>query len=501
MFDKVLIANRGEIAVRVARACRELGVRTVAVYSTADSDSAVVRLADEAVAIGPPASRHSYLNAAAIVEAARQTGAQAIHPGYGFLSEDADFAEVCADSGLVFIGPDPEVVRTFGDKARARALMADAGLPLAPGSVGTLTSAAGARAAAEEIGYPVIVKSVAGGGGRGMAVARSAQELTEVYARTRNTAQSAFGDDRVYLERYLVHARHVEVQVLCDGHGNGVHLGTRDCSVQRRHQKLVEEGPAPALSAAALDAIAAAAVRGALSVGYRGAGTFEFLVDESERFRFIEANCRIQVEHPVTEMISGIDLVHEQLHIAAGVPLRMRQDEVRLHGSAIECRVNAEDPDRGFAPAPGRLDRFQPPGGPFTRVDTHGYAGYLVGPYYDSLLAKVIVWAPDRDLALDRMERALDEFDIAGPGVRTTIPFLRRILDDAAFRKGRYSTGLVEHLMEPHGPPGPVAPARPRPFARPHSSDRPYPPGGPDSPGHPGATGPASTISRPGRTT
>jgi acetyl-CoA carboxylase biotin carboxylase subunit len=457
MFEKVLIANRGEIAVRVARACRELGVRTVAVYSTADSDSAVVRMADEAVRIGPPASRHSYLNMAAIVEAARQTGAEAIHPGYGFLSEDADFAEVCADNGLVFIGPDPEVVRVFGDKARARTLMRQAGLPLTEGSAEILPSAAAAREVAEQIGYPVIIKSVAGGGGRGMAVVWSPSELAGAYARTQLAAQATFGDPRVYLERYLVHARHVEVQVLCDSYGNGVHLGTRDCSAQRRHQKLVEEGPAPGLSPCTLDAIADAAVRGALAVGYRGAGTFEFLVDDTEGFRFIEANCRIQVEHPVTEMITGIDLVHEQLHIAAGVPLRMRQDEVRLRGAAIECRVNAEDPDRGFAPAPGRLDRFRPPGGPFTRVDTHGYPGYLVGPYYDSLLAKVIVWAPDRDLALNRMERALGEFDIAGPGVRTTIPFLRRILDDAGFRKGRYSTGLVDRLVESPAPP--ISPA------------------------------------------
>jgi acetyl-CoA carboxylase biotin carboxylase subunit len=486
MFEKILIANRGEIAVRVARACRELGVRTVAVYSTADSDSAVVRLADEAVRIGPPASRHSYLNAAAIVEAARQTGAEAIHPGYGFLSEDADFAEVCADNGLVFIGPGPEVVRTFGDKARARALMRQTGLPLAAGSIETLSCVAAARAVADDIGYPVIIKSVAGGGGRGMEVVWSPAELTGAYARIRTTAQVLFGDNRVYLERYLVNARHVEVQVLCDSYGNGIHLGTRDCSVQRRHQKLVEEGPAPALSACTLEGIADAAVRGALAAGYCGAGTFEFLVDEAESFRFIEANCRIQVEHPVTEMITGIDLVHEQLHIAAGVPLRMRQDEVRLHGVAIECRVNMEDPDRGFAPAPGRLDRFAPPGGAFTRVDTHGYPGYLVGPYYDSLLAKVIVWAPDRVLALDRMERALHEFDIAGPGVRTTIPFLRRILDDAAFRKGRYSTGLVERLMDPSGSAPP--------------SNRPHPAGAADPPGTPGTPTPPRPTDA-GRTT
>jgi acetyl-CoA carboxylase biotin carboxylase subunit len=447
MFEKILIANRGEIALRVARACRELGVRTVAVHSAADRGSAVVRFADEAVCIGPPASRHSYENAAAIVEAARQTGAQAVHPGYGFLSEDPDFAEICADNGLIFIGPRPEVMAALGDKSMARRQMRDAGLPLLPGSVATLATAAEGKAVADEIGYPVIIKVAAGGGGRGMTVVWSEADFAQAYARTRAVARAVFADDRVYVERYLAQARHVEVQVLCDGHGNGVHLGTRDCSVQRRHQKLVEEGPAPALSTATLDAITAAAVGGARSVGYSGVGTFEFLVDEAERFYFMEINCRIQVEHPVTEMISGVDLVHEQLHVASGVPLRIRQDEVQLRGVAVECRVNAEDPKRDFVPTPGTLERFTPPGGPFTRIDTHGFSGYVVGPHYDSLLAKVIVWAPERDLALDRMERALGEFDIAGHGVATTIPFLRQVLDDAQFRKGRHSTGLVERLL------------------------------------------------------
>ncbi|WP_405108272.1 acetyl-CoA carboxylase biotin carboxylase subunit [Micromonospora sp. NBC_01405] len=447
MFEKVLIANRGEIALRVLRACRELGVRTVAVYSSADADSAVVRLADEAVRIGPADARRSYLNAAAIVEAARRTGAQAVHPGYGFLSEDADFAEICADNGLTFIGPPPSVMSALADKATARAWMRRAGLPLPPGSVETLSTAQRAAEIAAEVGYPVIVKAAAGGGGRGMTVVHTPGDLPRAYARTRAAAQAAFGDDRVYVERYLTDARHVEVQVLCDANGNGVHLGTRDCSVQRRHQKLVEEAPAPSLPAAVVDSIERAALRGVLEVGFTGAGTVEFLVDDADRFHFLEINCRIQVEHPVTEMITGIDLVHEQLHIAAGVPLRMRQSDVRPHGVAVECRVNVEDPDRGFAPTPGRLDRFHPPGGPFTRVDTHGRPGYVVGPHYDSLLAKVAVWAPERELALDRLERALGEFDIGGPGVRTTIPFVRRVLDDAAFRKGRYSTGLVDRLL------------------------------------------------------
>ncbi|PZG14307.1 pyruvate carboxylase subunit A [Micromonospora craterilacus] len=447
MFEKVLIANRGEIALRVLRACRELGIRTAVVYSTADADSAAVRLADEAVRIGPSASRRSYLNAAAVVEAARKVGAQAVHPGYGFLSEDADFAEICADNGLTFVGPPPHVMAALADKSSARALMRRAGLPLPPGAVQAVPTAAEAAAVAAEVGYPVIVKAAAGGGGRGMTVVRSPAELPRAYARTRAAAQVAFGDDRVYVERYLTDARHVEVQLLCDSHGNGVHLGTRDCSVQRRHQKLVEEAPAPALAPATLDAIEQAALHGALDVGFTGAGTVEFLVDAEERFHFLEINCRIQVEHPVTEMVTGIDLVHEQLHVAAGVPLRWRQQDIRLTGVAVECRVNVEDPDRGFAPTPGRLDHFVPPGGPFTRVDTHGHAGYLVGPHYDSLLAKVAVWAPDRELALNRLERALGEFEISGAGVRTTIPFVRRVLDDADFRKGRYSTGLVDRLL------------------------------------------------------
>ncbi|MFJ1540474.1 acetyl/propionyl/methylcrotonyl-CoA carboxylase subunit alpha [Micromonospora chalcea] len=449
MFDKVLIANRGEIALRVLRACRELGVRTVVVHSSVDADSLPVRLADEAVRIGPAASRRSYLNAAAIVEAARQTGAQAVHPGYGFLSEDADFAEICAENGLVFVGPPPQVMAALADKSTARALMSNAGLPLPPGSVRTLPTVAEAQEVAADVGYPVIVKAAAGGGGRGMTVVRSAAELPRAYARTRAAAQVAFGDDRVYVERFLADARHVEVQVLCDGQGNGVHLGTRDCSVQRRHQKLIEEAPAPALRQATLDTVAEVALRGALSVGFAGAGTVEFLVDEAERCHFLEINCRIQVEHPVTEMVTGVDLVQEQLHIAYGTPLRLRQSDVRLTGVAIECRVNVEDPDRDFAPAPGRLDRFRPPGGPFTRVDTHGHTGYLVSPHYDSLLAKVAVWAPDRDAALDRLDRALAEFDVAGPGVRTTIPFARRVLRDPAFRAARHTTALVERLLAP----------------------------------------------------
>lgn len=448
MFTKVLIANRGEIAVRVARTCREMGIRTVGVYSTADREPGVLRHFDEVVHIGPAAGRHSYQNIPAVTEAALQTGADAVHPGYGFLSEDPDFAEVCADHGLTFIGPRPEQIAALGDKSRAKQLMRDAGLGLLPGSDGPVTDAGRAAALAADIAYPLIIKATAGGGGRGMAVVRAPEELEPTYKRARATARSLFGDDRVYLERYLDHVRHVEVQILCDGHGNGVHLGTRDCSVQRRQQKLLEEGPAPALSPATTDAMAQAAVRAALAVGYTGVGTFEFLVDEDERFYFMEINTRLQVEHPVTEAITGIDLVREQLFAAAGHPLRLTQDDIAPHGVAVECRVNGEDPDRDFVPTAGTLHDFTPPGGPFTRVDTHAYAGYPLNPHYDPLLAKVVVWAPDREQALNRMDRALAEFAVAGRGVTTTIPFLRRVLADSEFRKAAHSTVLVDRMRD-----------------------------------------------------
>ncbi|MGW0737828.1 acetyl-CoA carboxylase biotin carboxylase subunit [Streptomyces sp. NPDC002851] len=447
MFEKVLIANRGEIALRVARACRELGIKTVGVYSTADQDSAVLRHVDEQVRIGPPPSRQSYMNAAAVVEAALRTGAQAVHPGYGFLSEDPDFAEICAANDLTFIGPRPEVMESLGNKASARALMQDAGLPLLPGSVEGVQSATEARELADSIGYPVILKAAAGGGGRGMAVIHDPDEVAPTYLEIRATAQALFGDPTVYLERYLERTRHVEVQVLCDGHGNGVHLGTRDCSAQRRNQKLIEEAPAPNLRPEVLEAVAADAVRGALAVDFSGVGTFEFLVDPDQNHYFMEINSRIQVEHPVTEMVSGIDLIHEQLHVASGGELRLAQDDIVLRGVSLECRVNAEDPARGFVPTPGTLERFTPPGGPFTRVDTHGFAGYRVSPHYDSLLAKVIVWAPGRDEAIARMDRALAEFDLSGPGVKTTLPALRQILADPEFRAAEHSTALVGRLL------------------------------------------------------
>lgn len=447
MFTKILIANRGEIAVRVARTCRELGIATVAVHSTADRDSAVVRLADEAVQIGPGPAKRSYLSIPAIIEAARNSGAQAVHPGYGFLSEDPDFAEVCADNDLVFIGPDPEVMRTLGDKSTTRAVMLDAGLPLLPGTVAPVGTLVAATEAADETGYPVILKAVAGGGGRGMSIVHRPADLPEAFVRTRATAAAVFGDGRVYLERYVAGARHVEVQVLCDRHGNGIQVGDRDCSTQRRHQKLVEEAPAPNLPAHTRAQMCEAAVRGALNVGFSGAGTMEFLVDGAGEFYLMEMNARLQVEHPVTEMVTGIDLVEHQLRVAAGNPLSLRQTDVVLRGSSIECRINAEDPDCDFRPTPGTVERFHVPGGPFTRIDTHAHAAYVVPPYYDSLLAKVAVWAPDRPAAVARMTRALDELEIAGPQLRTTGDFAARVVAHPQFRAGRHTTELVNLVL------------------------------------------------------
>ena len=448
MFSTILVANRGEIALRVARTCREMGIRTVAVYSSADRDSAVLRFADESVHIGGAASKGSYLSIPAVIEAALQTGAEAIHPGYGFLSEDPDFAEICASQDIVFIGPPAHVMQQLGDKAEARRLMSEAGLPVLPGSTGALTSLAEAKELAQQVGYPVILKAVAGGGGRGMAVVRDPAGLARAYNETRTQARAVFGDDRLYLERFVENARHVEVQVLCDLHGAVVHLGERDCSVQRRQQKLIEESPAPNLPDGLREAMWAAAVRGAEAVGFAGAGTFEFVVTPDYDYYLMEINCRLQVEHPVTEFVTGIDIVREQITIAAGEPLSVRQSDIELRGVALECRVNAEDPDQDFAPAPGPLVEFVPPGGPFVRLDTHAYPGWLVGPDYDSLLAKAIVWAPDRDQAIARMDRALSEFRVSGPGVRTTTDFLRRTLAHPLFHTGEHTTGLVASIVE-----------------------------------------------------
>ncbi|HKR49526.1 MAG TPA: biotin carboxylase N-terminal domain-containing protein, partial [Pseudonocardiaceae bacterium] len=407
--------------------------------------SAAVQAADETVQIGPAAARRSYLSAPAIVEAALRTGAQAVHPGYGFLSEDPDFAEICADHGLVFIGPQPQVMAQLGDKATARLLMGRAGLPVLPGSAEPVHTAAEVVQVANEVGFPLIIKAVAGGGGLGMSVVRRLPDLVPTFRATRASAQAVFGDGRVYVEQFCEHARHVEVQVLGDQHGQLVHLGERDCSVQRRHQKLVEESPAPGLATELVQRIVEAAVQGARAVNYTGAGTFEFLVTGDE-FVFIEVNCRIQVEHPVTEMVTGLDLVREQLRVAAGLPLSLRQSEVRSHGVAIECRINAEDPDRDFAPCPGELTEFVTPGGPFVRVDTHAYPGWRIPPEYDSLLAKVIAWAPDRDQALDRLNRALTEFRIAGPGVHTTVGLVQQILTDPIFRAGKHTTSFLPEV-------------------------------------------------------
>jgi len=447
MFHRILIANRGEIALRVIRAARELGVETVAVHSTADANSLHVRFADQSLCIGPPPSKESYLNIPAILSAAEVSGADAIHPGYGFLSEDPDFAEACEAEGIVFVGPSAAAMKQFGNKQSARNLMASVGLPLLPGSLEEL-DADQALALAEHIGYPVIVKASAGGGGRGMRVINGSERFEQDYRDTQSTARMLFGNGSTYLEKYLTAARHVEIQIFCDGFGNAVHLGARDCSVQRRHQKLIEESPAPGLGADVIDEMGRLSLRAALSAGYTGAGTFEFLVAPDGAFNFMEVNCRIQVEHPVTEMVTGVDLVAEQLRVAAGE--RLGITEVAPRGVAIECRINAEDPARDFAPTPGRLHEFVPAAGPFVRVDTHLRSGDVVGPDYDSLLAKVIVWAPDRDGAIARMRRALTEFHVVGDNVRTTREFLLRVLDHPDFVAATHNTSIVPHLLGGH---------------------------------------------------
>jgi acetyl-CoA carboxylase biotin carboxylase subunit len=446
VFEKVLIANRGEIALRVARACRELGVKSVAVYSTVDRESAVVRFADEAVCVGPPAPGKSYLHVPNIIGAAQKTGAQAIHPGYGFLSEDPFFAEICSDNDVTFIGPRPEVMEKVGDKAIARDLMQKAGLPLLPGTIEPVASPEEAQEIADGIGYPVIIKAVAGGGGRGMNVVNAAEDLKRLYQTTRATAQAIFKDSAVYIERYLEAPRHTEVQLVCDAHGNGVYFFERDCSVQRRHQKLIEEAPSIHLTDDQRRDIGERAVNGALSVGYTGAGTMEFLLDDDGNLSFMEMNARIQVEHPVSEMITSSDLIQEQIRVAAGEPLSVSQDDVTLNGHAIECRINAEDPAKDFAPAAGRLEIYAPPGGPGTRVDSHCYPGWTISPYYDSLIAKLIVWGPDRAAAIERMRRALSEFQIEGRGVKTTIPFHEAVFADERFRAGDVNTDFLENF-------------------------------------------------------
>jgi acetyl-CoA carboxylase biotin carboxylase subunit len=399
------------------------------------------------VQIGPPATGRSYLHIPSLIGAAKKTGADALHPGYGFLSEDPYFAEICASEGIAFIGPRPEVMERVGDKATARDLMQKAGLPLLPGTVDPVNTVDEAREIADGIGYPVIIKAVAGGGGRGMNVVYTRGELPTLYQTTRATAQTVFKDSAVYIERYLEAPYHTEVQLICDSHGNGVYFGERDCSVQRRHQKLIEEAPSTHLTPEMRRDIGEKAVAGALAVEYTGAGTMEFLLDHEGNLAFMEMNARIQVEHPVSEMITSCDLIQEQIRVAAGEKLSVSQDDVQIRGHAIECRINAEDPDNNFAPTAGRLDVYVPPGGPWTRVDSHCYPGWTVSPFYDSLIAKLIVWAPDRAGAINRMQRALSEFEISGRGVKTTIPFHQRILANEQFRSGDVTTDFVEEFM------------------------------------------------------
>ena len=443
MFQKILIANRGEIALRIQRACRELGIPTVAVHSTADADAMHVRLADESVCIGPPAARDSYLNVAAILSAASITGADAIHPGYGFLSENAGFAEMVEAHGLTFIGPSPTHIRMMGDKIAAKVAMASLGVPLVPGSEGSVPDLETAQAIAGRIGYPVMVKSAAGGGGRGMKVAPGPGNLEEAFRVARAEAQSAFGSNAVYIEKYLDRPRHIEIQVLADSHGSVVHFGERDCSLQRRHQKLLEEAGSPAISPEQRDALGKVATGALQQLGYRNVGTLEFLFQDG-KFSFIEMNTRLQVEHPVTEMICGVDLVREQIRIAAGATLGYRQSEITFSGHAIECRVTAEDPET-FMPTPGRVSIFHAPGGLGVRVDSALYADYFVPPFYDSLVAKLIVHAPTRTDAINRLRRALDEFAIVG--IKTTIPLHRRIVDDQDFQAGDYTIHWLERFV------------------------------------------------------
>ena len=445
MFKKVLIANRGEIALRVIRACRELGVQTVAVYSEADRESLHVRFADDDVCIGPPPGRESYLNIPRIIAAAEITGADAIHPGYGFLAENAEFAETCIASDIAFIGPTPEQIRVMGDKAAARKAMSAVGVPVVPGTPGPIEDVDEALTFAREIGFPVIIKAAAGGGGKGMRVARDPDDFARSFQLARSEALSAFGNGDVYVEKYLARPRHIEFQILGDKHGNVIHLGERDCSVQRRHQKLIEEAPSPAMSPELRLSMGNDAVKGAKAIDYVGAGTIEMLLDEDGSYYFMEMNTRIQVEHPVTEMLTGVDLVKEQIRVAAGERMSVRETPA-LRGHVMECRVNAEDPWRNFQPSPGRIEVFHPPGGPGVRLDTHVYTGYRVPPFYDSLLAKVIVQGRDRQECIRRMQISLETFIIEG--VTTTVPFLARVMQNPRFMAGEVDTKFLEREIE-----------------------------------------------------
>ena len=451
MFKKILIANRGEIALRVIRACRELGVQTVAVYSEADRESLHVRFADDDVCIGPASGRESYLKIPRLIAAAEITGADAIHPGYGFLAENAEFAETCAASNIAFIGPTPDQIRVMGDKSSARAAMAAVGVPIVPGTPGPVEDVDEALGYARTIGFPVIIKAAAGGGGKGMRVAKDPDDFARSFQLARSEALSAFGNGDVYVEKYLERPRHVEFQILGDRHGNVIHLGERDCSVQRRHQKLIEEAPSPAVTPDLRARMGADAVRGAKAIDYVGAGTIEMLLNDDGSYYFMEMNTRIQVEHPVTEMLTGVDLVKEQIRVAAGHPLSVRELPP-LRGHVMECRVNAEDPARNFQPSPGKITVFHPPGGPGVRLDTHVYTGYTVPPYYDSLLAKLICQGRDREECMRRMQIALESFIVEG--VTTTIPFLARVMQNRRFQSGDIDTKFLEREPELMKEPG-----------------------------------------------
>ncbi|MEW6509438.1 MAG: acetyl-CoA carboxylase biotin carboxylase subunit [Bacteroidota bacterium] len=443
MFNKVLIANRGEIALRIIRVCKQFGIKTVAVYSKADRDSLHVRFADEAVCIGPPAGRESYLKIPRIIAAAEITGAEAIHPGYGFLAENASFAEICATSGIKFIGPSPEMISAMGDKAVAKETMQKAGVPVVPGSEGVVKNAGEAIEIAREIGFPVIIKAVAGGGGRGMRIVRGEADMESALNTSRHEAEQAFGNADVYLEKYIEQPRHVEVQVFGDQHGNVIHFGERDCSVQRRHQKLIEESPSPIVDDDLRERMGEASIKGCKAVKYENAGTIEFLIDKDRNFYFMEMNTRIQVEHPVTEQVTGHDLIKLQLRVAAGE--RLPKKRIHQRGHAIECRINAEDPANGFRPSPGKITDFHMPGGFGVRVDTHAYAGYDVPPYYDSLIAKLVVYAQTRAGAINKMASALEEFVVQG--IKTTIPFHRQVMQDERFRAGKFDTSYLDDFQ------------------------------------------------------
>jgi len=443
VFSKVLIANRGEIALRIIRVCKQFGIKTVAVYSEADRDSLHVRFADEAVCIGPPPSKESYLKIPRIIAAAEVTNADAIHPGYGFLAENASFSEICNTSGIKFIGPSPEMITSMGDKALAKETMKKAGVPVVPGSEGVVKDVGEATEIASLIGFPVIIKAVAGGGGRGMRIVREASEIENAFKTARHEAEQGFNNPDIYIEKFIEQPRHVEVQVFGDQHGNVVHFGERDCSVQRRHQKLIEESPSPIVDENLRTKMGEASMKGCLAVNYEGAGTIEYLVDKDKNFYFMEMNTRIQVEHPVTEEVTGHDLIKLQLRVAAGE--RLPKKRIRSEGHAMECRINAEDPAHNFRPAPGRITDFHMPGGFGVRVDTHSYAGYVVPPHYDSLIAKLIVFAQSREGAIQKMSSALEEFTVTG--IKTTIPFHRQVMKNETFMSGKFDTRFLESFV------------------------------------------------------